>query len=167
MTLLDDFLRDSRAAAGNARAATDAAVAGSAMMRAAGEVVAARMDILAAGLADPSRADLTEIALMSSEKVEAAAASAAALTRGMGEVGDSLARQAAAEMEIAGRTASRLASAATPQAFVEAQTAWMTGWMSRAGAFSVGLTGDMLRAQAEAWKPIQDAAAANARRLKG
>lgn len=167
MTLLDDFLRDSRAAARNAQAATNAAVAGGEMMRAAGEVVAARLDILAAGLADPSRADLAEISLMSSEKIEAASASAAALTRGLGEVGDRLARQAAEEMEIAGRAVGRMASAATPQAFFEAQTAWMTGWMGRAGALSVGLTGEALRAQAEAWKPIQDAAAANARRLKG
>ncbi|MGA0543735.1 phasin family protein [Brevundimonas sp. VNH65] len=166
MTLLDDFLRDSRAAARNARAASDAAVAGGEMMRAAGEVIAARLDILAAGLADPSKADLTEISLMSSEKIEAASASAAALTRGLGDVGDSVARQVADEMEQAGKAVSRLAFAATPQAFVEAQTAWLTGWIGRAGAFSVGLTGGVLKAQADAWKPIQDAAAANARRLR-
>jgi hypothetical protein len=167
MTLLDDFLRDSRSAAKNARAATDAAMAGGEMMRVAGEVVAARMDILAAGLADPSKADLAEIALMSTEKVEAATVSAAALTRGLGEVGDTLARQAAEEMEIAGRAARSMASSPTPQAFVEAQAAWMTGWFGRAASRSVSLTGELLKVQAEAWKPIQDAAAANARRLKG
>lgn len=166
MTLLDTFLTDSRTVARNARTATDTAVAGGAMMQAAGDVIAARLDILTAGLVDPGKTDLTEISLMSAEKMKAASASAAAMARSLGEIGQRLSKSAADEMQQAGRAASAMTTAATPAAFVAAQSAWAFGWWGRATAQALALNTEILKAQAEAMKPIHDTAVANAKRLK-
>lgn len=166
MTLLDAFLRDSRIAARNARAAADTAVAGGAMIQAAGDVIAARMGILAAGMADPLKADLVEISLMSSEKLEASAASAAALTQGLGRLGDTLSRTAADELQRAGKAASAMGAATTPAAFAAAQADWVFGFWGRAAAQTLSVNADLLKAQAEALKPIHDTAVANAARLR-
>lgn len=166
MTLLDAFLRDSRIAARNARTAADTAVAGGAMMQAAGDVIAARMDILAAGMADPLNADLAEISLMGAEKLEASVASAAALTRSAGALGERLSATAADELQRASRAATAMGTAASPAAFAAAQADWVFGFWGRAAAQTLKLNADLLKAQAEALKPIHDTAVANAKRLK-
>ena len=166
MTLLDAFLRDSRIAARNARTAADTAVAGGAMMQAAGDVIAARLDILAAGMADPLKADISEISLMGAEKLEASAASAASLTQSLGRIGEGLSRTAADELQHAGKAASAMGTASTPAAFAAAQADWVFGFWGRAAAQTLSLNAELLKAQAEALKPIHDTAVANAKRLK-
>ena len=59
--------------------AASTALSGGEMMQAAGDVINARLEIMAAGMADPRKADLTEMSLMSTEKVEALSASASAM----------------------------------------------------------------------------------------
>ena len=136
------------------------------MMQAAGDVVAARLNILAAGLADPTKADLKEMALMGSEKVEALSASAAATARIFAEVGGRIGAGAVAEMGLASRAAAEAATAKTPAAAAQAQYGYALGWWSRALGQALTLNTEMLKVQAEAMRPIHQAAVANARRLK-
>ncbi len=164
--LLDKFLTDSRRAATNARSAATTAVAGGEMMKAAGDVIVARLEILAAGMADPARADLTEIALMGSEKTEALSEAAASLSKNLGDVGERLSKSAMDELGHAGKAATAMAAAATPQAFAAAQYDYAMGWWGRAAGQMLTLNTELLRAQAEALKPIHDTAMANARRLR-
>ena len=163
---LDRFLRDTRAVGKNASSATATAVAGGEMIKAAGDVIAARLEILAAGVADPRKTDLKEIALMSSEKSEAMAESAASLTRNLGALSERLSHTAADEMARAGKAASAMATSASPQAFAAVQYDYALGWWSRAAAQMLTLNTEMLKAQSEALKPIHRTAVANAARLK-
>ena len=167
MTLLDTFLSDSRTVASNARTATDTAVASGALMQAASDVIAARMDILAAGMVDPGKADLAEISLMSAEKMQATTQSAAAMTRSLGEICERMSRSAADELQLAADTAAALSSATSPVTFMAAQSAWAMGWWGRATTQALTLNTELLKAQADTLKPIHDTAVANARRLKG
>lgn len=165
-TSLDQFFSGARSVGRDARAATATAVAGGEMMKAASDVIAARMEILANGLADPRKADFKEISLMSSEKVEALSESAASLTRNLGALGDRLSQSAAEEMALAGKAAEAMSGASTPQAFAAVQYDYALGWWSRATGQMLTLNTEMLKAQAQALKPIHDTAVANAKRLK-
>jgi hypothetical protein len=165
-TSLDKFFSRAERVGRDARSATATAVAGGEMMKAAGDVIAARMEILAAGMADPRKADLKEISLMSSEKVEALSESAASLTRNLGELGDRLSKTAADELARAGKAASAMATASTPQALAAAQYDYALGWWSRAASQMLTFNTEMLKAQSEALKPIHHTAVANAKRLK-
>lgn len=165
-TQLDKFLADSRRATRNARTAAETVVRGGEMLQAAGDVIAARLEILAAGMADPARADLTEMALMGTEKSEALTESAATLTRNLGEAGERLSRATFDEMGRAGKAATAMASAPTAQAFAHAQFDYAMGFWGRMTGQMLTLNTELLKAQAEALKPIHDAAVANAKRLK-
>ena len=131
-TQLDRFLSDARRLSRNASSATATAVAGGEMMKAASDVIAARLEILATGLADPRKTDLTEISLMSSEKVEAMSESAATLGRNFGALGERLSHNASEEMRRASKAVSAMAGAASPQAFVAVQYDYALAWWSRA-----------------------------------
>ena len=58
--------------------ATRTAQAGHELLQASGDVIARRLEIVADALRDPMKADLREMSLMGSEKVEALTASASA-----------------------------------------------------------------------------------------
>ena len=165
-TQLDKFLRDSRSVTRNARSAATTAAAGGEMLKAASDVIAARLEIMAAGMANPGKADLAEMSLMSSEKVEALSASAASMAQNFGDLGGRLSQSAADEMAIASKAASTMAAAATPAAFAAAQYDYALGWWGRATGQMLTLNTELLQAQADALKPIHDTAVANARRLK-
>lgn len=136
------------------------------MLNAAGEVVAARLNIMAAGLADPSKADLKEMALMGAEKVEALSASAAAVAQTFGQIGGRLGSGLVTEIGLASRAAADVAAAKTPTAAAEAQYGYAMGWWSRALSQAMTFNTEMLKVQTEALRPIHKAAVANARRLK-
>lgn len=162
MTSIRKAARSQRRLARDSLAATKQAVAGGAMMQAAGEVIAARLEMMS----DPRRVDLTEMGLMSTEKIDAVAASAASLSRNAAKMGGKLVETALAESQHASRAAFTVASAATPAAMVAAQMAYASGWWMRATSQMLALNGDLLKVQAEAMRPIHDKAVANARRLK-
>lgn len=164
---LDPFFCGVRSLGQDARTATATAVAGGELMKASGEVILARLEILAKGMADPRQTDLREISLMSSEKVEALSESAATLGRNLGAVGDRLSRSAATEVSLASQAAGAMASASSPQALAAVQYDYALGWWSRAAGQMLSLSHDMLAAQSEALKPIHATAVANAKRLKG
>lgn len=163
---LDPFFCGVRSLGEDARMASATAVAGGELMKASGEVILARLDILARGLADPQKADLGEISLMGTEKVEALSESAASLSRNLGAVSERLSRSAAEEATLAGRVVEAMASASSPQALAAAQYDYALGWWGRAAGQMLSLSHEMLQAQSEALKPIHAAAVANATRLK-
>lgn len=136
------------------------------MMQAAGDVVAARLNIMAAGLADPSKADLREMALMGSEKVEALSESAVAATRTFGEIGGRLGSMVVTEMGLASRAAADVAAAKSPVAAAQAQYGYALGWWGRALSQALTFNTEMLKVQTEAMRPIHKAAVANAKRLR-
>jgi hypothetical protein len=166
MTTPDKTIRAGKRAVRNARTATTNADHGGEMMRAASDVIAARMTIMAEGFANPMKADVREMSLMGTEKMEAMSASAAAVAGTLGELAARTSRSAMDEMGHAARAASAIAAATTPQGAASAQMTWAMGWWSRASTQMLSLNTELLKAQAEALKPIHAAATANARRLK-
>lgn len=161
-----DRRRVRQAASRAADTAAATAVAQGEMMRAAGDVVAARLEILVAGLTDPSKADPAEMARMGLEKVEAGALAAAGASGKLGEAAARVGVSALTEAGLAGRAFSAAATARTP---VEAGWVMMSygmGWWGRAAGEAVRLNAALLDAQAEALKPIHRAATDNAKRLK-
>lgn len=166
MKKMDQAFSDGRKMMGNAQSATHTAMAGGEMMRAASDVIAARLEIMAAGMADPRKTDFKEMSLMSSEKVEALSASAATLAGNLGDVGGRLSRNAMEEVGYASRAATAMAAAATPASMATVQLNYAVGWWSRAAGQMLTLNTEVLKAQADALKPIHHAAMANAKRLK-
>jgi hypothetical protein len=166
MTQFDQALKTGRRMARNARTAAGTALDGGEMMRASGDVIAARMDIMARGLADPMRADLKELALMGTEKVEALSASAAVAGRALSDVMTTIGRDAAAEAETASRALAAMSSASSPAAAAAIQMTWALGWWSRAAGQALAANTRLLKAQADALAPLHRAAVDNAKRLK-
>lgn len=144
----------------------DTAIAGGETLRAAGDVIAARLEIMAAGLVDPRKADLRELSLMGSEKVEALSASAAAVARNFGDLGGRMAKAAVTEAGLASRAASAMTTAAGPAALAALQYDYAVGWWGRAAGQMLTLNSELMKAQADALAPIHRTAVANARRLK-
>ncbi len=166
MTHIDKALKTGKRLDRNAATTSDAVLSGGEMLNAAGEVIAARLEIMARGLADPRKADLTEMSLMSSEKVEALSASATALGKTFGDIGGRLGTSAMAEAGLASRAATAVASAGTPAGALQAQYAYAVGWWGRAATQMLTLNADLLKGQTDALRPIHKTAVANAKRLK-
>lgn len=166
MTQIDKALKTGRRLTRNAASAATTALSGGEMLQASGDVIAARLEIMAAGMADPRRVDLKEMALMSSEKVEALSASAAAMGKSFGAIGGRLHAGALTEAGLASRAASAVAGAASPAAAMQAQYDYAVGWWSRAAGHMLTLNTELLKGQAAALRPIHATAVANAKRLK-
>ena len=120
------------------------------MLSASAEVIAARTALMVQGLTDPRGQDMVELSLMTSEKTEALAASAAALAEGARALG----------------AAAAVACARTPAEAVEAQFRYALGWWSRAAGQTLTLTAELAQAQTAALAPIHKTAVANAKRLR-
>lgn len=167
MTHIDRALRTDRKLNRNAASAARTAVSGGEILEAAGSVIAARLQIMADGMADPMKADLAELSLMSTEKVQAMSESAQAVSRTLGDIGGRLNANALEEAGRASRAVAAMAGAASPAAAFQAQYAYAVGWWSRAAGQMLTLNTELLKGQADALAPIRDKAVANARRLKG
>jgi len=166
MTQFDKAMKTGRRLSRDGARAADTAVSGGEMLQAAGDVINARLEIMAAGMVDPRKIDLTEMSLMSSEKTEALSASAAALTRTFGDIGGRVGSSLMTEAGLASKAASAMATAATPAAAMQAQYSYAVGWWSRAAAQMLTLNSELLKGQADALRPIHRTAVANAKRLK-
>jgi len=164
--MLDKTIRDGKRMAGNARSAGDNAVHGGEMLRAASDVIAARMTIMAEGMANPMKADMREMSLMSTEKVEAMTASATAVAANLGDLAARVSQSAMDEVGHAQRAASQIAGAGSPQAAATMHYNYAVAWWGRATSQMLTLNTEVLKAQADALKPIHSAAVANALRLK-
>lgn len=166
MTYLDKSIRDGRRALNNARSAALTAQSGGEMLKASSDVISARMAIMAEGLANPMKADLREMSLMGTEKVEAMTASANAVAGTMGDIAARASRSTLDEVGHAARAAGRIASATSAQGLAAAQFDYVVGFWGRAAGQMLTLNTQVLKAQADALRPIHAAATANARRLK-
>ena len=166
MTPIDKALRDGKRIQKNATSAAMTAASGGEMMRAASDVLAARLSIMAEGMANPMKADMAEMSLMSTEMVEAMSASAAAVAGNLGDLAARMSKSAMDEMSHAQRAATAMTSAATPAGAATAQFNYAVGWWGRAAGQMLTLNTELLKAQADALKPIHSVAVANAKRLK-
>ena len=166
MTQFDKALKTGRRLHRDGARATRTALSGGEMLQAAGDVINARLEIMAAGMADPRKIDLTEISLMSTEKVEALSSSASALAQTLGDIGGRLGSGVITEAVHASTAAASIASASTPAAAMQAQYSYAVGWWGRAASQMMTLNSELLKGQAEALRPIHAAAVANAKRLK-
>ncbi len=166
MTMLDKTLRDSKRAMANARSAALTAESGGEMMRAASDVIAARLTIMAEGLANPMKADMAEMSLMSTEKMQAMTESAVTVAGNLGDLAARVSKSAMDEVSHAQRAASAIAGAASPQSAAAAHYDYAVAWWGRTAGQMLTLNTELLKAQADALKPIHSAAVANAKRLK-
>lgn len=166
MTQFDKALKTGRRLTRDGARAASTALSGGEMLQAAGDVINARLEIMAAGMVDPRKADLKELSLMGSEKVEALSASASALAKTFGDLGGRVGSGLMAEAGLASRAATSIASAATPAAAMQAQYSYAVGWWSRAASQMLTMNSALLKGQADALRPIHRTAVANAKRLK-
>ncbi|MEH6664227.1 MAG: phasin [Brevundimonas sp.] len=135
------------------------------LMRDAGAVIRRRLEIMAEALCDPAGADLTELALMSDEKIAAFAEASGRSAAGAGAVAGRLAGAWAAEADLGARALDQALNApdAAQAAVIQAQ--WALGWWGRATETALALNAETARIQAEVLAPVQAAVSANARRL--
>ena len=166
MTQFEKAIKTGRRLTRDGARAANTALSGGEMMKAAGDVINARLEIMAAGMADPRKIDLTEMSLMGSEKVEAMSASASAMAKTFGDIGSRLGSCVMTEAGHASKAAASIAAAATPAAAMQAQYSYAVGWWSRAAAQMLTLNSAMLKGQADAIRPIHKTAVDNAKRLK-
>ncbi|WP_332657062.1 phasin family protein [Brevundimonas sp.] len=146
--------------------ATRTALAGHELLQASGDVIARRLEIVAEAVRDPLKADLREMSLMGSEKVEALTASASAGLNGAMNLAATTAAVAARETAAAQGAFNAVLTAGTPVEAALAQGRWATAAMGRAVSDSWALGSTMLKLQAATLAPIHAAAVANAKRLK-
>ena len=146
--------------------ATRAARTGHELLQASGDVIARRLEMVAEAVRDPLKADLREMSLMGSEKVEALTASAGAGLSGALGLAAAATAAAARETAAAQGALNAVLTARTPAEAALAQGSWMTAAMGRAVSDGWAFGASMLKLQAEAVAPIHAAAVANAKRLK-
>jgi phage-related tail protein len=137
-----------------------------AALSAVSDVVARRLEIVGEAMANPAKADLREIALMSSEKLEAFSASAAVVTRQAGKMSAEMGQAAGEEAALAARALTEMGRATSPLGLASAQADYLMGFWSRATSRAVALNATLAAGQAAAWAPVTSAAVANAKRLK-
>lgn len=166
MTEFDKAIKTGRRLNRDSARAANTALSGGEMMKAAGDVINARLEIMATGLVDPRKADLKEMSLMSTEKVEALSASASAMAKTFGDIGGRLGSGVMTEAGHASRAATSIATASTPAAAIQAQYSYAVGWWSRAAAQMLTMNTALLKGQADAMRPIHKTAVDNAKRLK-
>ena len=166
MTEFEKAIKTGRRLTRDGARAAQTALSGGEMLQAAGDVINARLEIMAAGMTDPRKIDLTEMSLMSSEKVEALSASASAMAKTFGDIGGRLGSSVVSEAGLASKAAASIASASTPAAAMQAQYSYAVGWWSRATAQMLTLNTTLLKGQADAMRPIHRTAVDNAKRLK-
>jgi hypothetical protein len=166
MTSPKSITRDGKHMARNARTALGTATDSHEMLTASSDVIAARMEIMARAMADPLRADVTELSLMGTEKLEALSASAASVAGNVSTLAARASKSAMDEVGHAQRAATAMASAGTPAGLASAQFSYAMGWWGRAAGQMLTFNTGLLKTQAEALKPLHTAAVANAKRLK-
>ncbi|GAA0870765.1 hypothetical protein GCM10009116_26020 [Brevundimonas basaltis] len=146
--------------------ANRAARSGQELLQASGDVIARRLEIVADGFRDPLKADLREMSLMGSEKVEALTASAGVGLNGAMSLAATTAAVAARETAAAQGALNAVLTARNPAEAALAQGSWVTAAMGRAVSDGWAFGASIMKLQAETLAPIHAAAVANAKRLK-
>lgn len=146
--------------------AARAARAGQELLEASGDVIARRLAIMAEAIADPSKADMAELTLMGSEKLDAVAKSARIGLNGAAVLAQTAQSMAARETATAGRAFDAVMKSQSPAELMAAQGAWAAGAWSRTMEQGWAMGAAMLKLQTDALQPIHAAATANAERLR-
>ena len=145
--------------------AARAARAGQELLQASGDVIARRLNIVVDAMRDPSKADMTELALMGSEKLEAMNASARIGMTGAMALAQTAQTTAARETAAAGQAFDAVMKSTSPVEAMTAQGLWAANAWTRSMQDSWAMGTAMLKLQTDALQPIHAAATANARRL--
>ncbi|RZJ27222.1 MAG: hypothetical protein EON85_11695 [Brevundimonas sp.] len=146
--------------------AARAARAGQELLEASGDVIARRLGIVADAMRDPSRADMTELALMGSEKLEAMNASARIGMSGAMALAQTAQAAATRETAAASQAFDAVMKSTSPVEAMTAQGAWAADAWTRSLEQGWAMSAALLKLQTDALQPIHAAATANARRLK-
>lgn len=136
------------------------------LVRDAGTVIQRRLEIMAEALCDPAGADLTELALMSDEKIAAFQAVSERAAVGAGVVVGRVADALAVETDAASHATEQVMTAPDPAQAAVIQARWALGCWARTADRALTLNADWARMQAYVLAPVQSAVSANARRLK-
>ena len=146
--------------------AARAARAGQELLEASGDVIARRMGIVADAMRDPAKADMRELALMGSEKVEALNASARIGMTGAMALARTAQAAATRETAAAGQALDAVMKATSPVEAMTAQGVWAASAWTRSMQDGWAMGAALLKLQTDALQPIHAAATANAKRLK-
>jgi len=146
--------------------AARAARAGQELLEASGDVIARRLAIMAEAIADPARADMAELTLMGSEKLDAMTKSARIGLNGAAVLAQTAGSMAARETATAGRAFDAVLKSETPAQALAAQGAWAAGAWTRTMEQGWAMGAALLKLQTDALQPIHAAATANAERLR-
>lgn len=147
------------------RSAASAVKAGE-TLGAAAAVIAARTEMAALALANPSAENDAEMSRMVSEKLTAFGQSGAALARSAQVLAGHGARYAADEAAAAGRGLADLAACRNPVELMQTHGRLMTDFFARAVAHSLDVGAVAHRAGERALAPVHRTVADNARRLR-
>lgn len=146
--------------------AARAARAGQELLEASGDVIARRLAIMAEAIADPARADLAELTLMGSEKLDAMTKSARIGLNGAAVLAQTAGSAAARETATASRAFDAVMRSESPAQMLAAQGAWAAGAWTRTMEQGWAMGAALLKLQTDALQPIHAAATANAERLR-
>jgi hypothetical protein len=133
---------------------------------AAASVIAARTEMAALALANPTAEAGAELQLMVTEKVAAFSEAGAAMAAGAQAMVDRGARFAADEAAAAGRSVAQLSACSTPLEAMTVQSRLMVDFFDRSLAYGLGLNTLMARTGDRVLAPVHKAVTANDRRLK-
>jgi hypothetical protein len=146
------------------RSAATALKAHEALGAAAG-VIAARAEMTALAVAQPSAEANAELGLMVTEKVAAFSEAAAAVAAGAADLAGRNARYAAEEAMAATRAMARIADCRTPAELMGLHGQLITDFWGRSLAHGLGLNAVAVRTGEKALAPVHKTVTANHRRL--
>jgi len=163
---LQRSVRDARKLTRTLAAATASTLKSGELAVASGEVIARRVALGAAALADPATADHREFTRMVAEKVTALSAVGAIAQQRSGAVMAEMTRIAQSEAAIALEAVQQLARCRTPTDLAAAQSRVVLDWFARAASQSLAFAALAMSASGAMLAPVHRAATGNARRLQ-
>jgi hypothetical protein len=134
------------------------------LVAASGEVIAKRVAMGVAGMADPAGADRAELARMLPEQADAISDCAIAMIDRSGHMAEHMVRLAAAELLLASRACVALAGCRSPEAWLAAQQGLALAWTAQILSKATVLGASAMLAQGAAMAPFRGATAVNAGR---
>jgi hypothetical protein len=132
---------------------------------AAGKVVAHRVGLGLAALANPLDADHAEFARMVPEKTEAFTAAGTIMLERTAAIGQRIAAHTMKEAMLAGRAGLEMAATADPASLLRVQSRFLAGAASRFIELAMQVGGMSLAIGGAALVPVHRTATANARRI--
>src|SRR5690349_8970839 len=146
--------RDARKLTRTLAAATASTLKTGELAVASGEVIARRVALGAAALADPASADHREFARMIAEKVTALSTVGSIVQQRSGAVMTQMARFAQSEAAIALETVQQLARCRTPTDLAAAQSRIVLDWFARAASQSLAFAALAMHASGAILAPV-------------